>query len=46
MGAQVEYRFPLFWRFGLTTFAGAGDVFGELQDLHLNRIKYSTLKKN
>jgi outer membrane protein assembly factor BamA len=41
MGAQVEYRFPLFWRFGLTTFAGAGDVFGELQDLHLNRIKYS-----
>ncbi len=41
MGAQVEYRFPLFWRFGLTTFAGAGDVFGELNDLHLNRIKYS-----
>lgn len=41
MGAQLEYRFPLFWRFGLTTFAGAGDVFGEFQDLSIPKVKYS-----
>jgi hypothetical protein len=40
-GAQVEYRFPLFWRFGLVTFAGAGDVFSSTADLSMARLKYS-----
>lgn len=39
--SQVEYRFPLFWRFGLATFAGAGDVFSKPQDLSLRNMKYS-----
>lgn len=39
--AQVEYRFPLFWRFGMTTFAGLGDVFGQYSDLKFDRLKYS-----
>jgi outer membrane protein assembly factor BamA len=39
-GAQVEYRFPVYWRFGLTTFAGAGDVFNKTTDLNLNSLKY------
>lgn len=41
LGAQVEYRFPLFWRFGMVTFAGAGDVFRTHSDLSFNKIKYS-----
>jgi hypothetical protein len=40
-GTQLEYRFPLFWRFGLVTFAGAGDVFSKHTDLSLDRLKYS-----
>ena len=40
-GAQLEYRFPLFWRLGLVTFAGAGDVFGKPRDLALSEVKYS-----
>jgi outer membrane protein assembly factor BamA len=39
--SQVEYRFPLFWRLGMTAFAGAGDVFNNFQDLSLSRLKYS-----
>lgn len=38
---QLEYRFPLFWRLGLVTFAGVGDVFNELNDLSLRDAKYS-----
>lgn len=38
---QVEYRFPLFWRFGLVTFAGVGDVFNNVNDLSLGTAKYS-----
>lgn len=38
---QLEYRFPLFWRLGLVTFAGVGDVFNELNDLSLSAAKYS-----
>lgn len=38
---QVEYRFPLFWRLGLVTFAGVGDVFNELNDLSIGAAKYS-----
>jgi hypothetical protein len=41
LGAQVEYRFPLFWRFGMVTFAGAGDVFNKYTDLGMNEVKYS-----
>jgi len=40
-GAQLEYRFPLFWRFGLVTFAGAGDVFRLGSDLSFSNLKYS-----
>ncbi|MFN4298633.1 MAG: BamA/TamA family outer membrane protein [Thermaurantimonas sp.] len=40
-GFQLEYRFPLFWRLGMVTFAGAGDVFKTVSDLSLQRIKYS-----
>jgi hypothetical protein len=41
IGGQVEYRFPLFWRIGAVTFAGAGDVFGKHTDLGTDAIKYS-----
>ncbi len=40
-GAQLEYRFPVVWRLGLVTFAGAGDVFRTLNDFGLNALKYS-----
>lgn len=40
-GTQLEYRFPLFWRLGMVTFAGAGDVFNTTKDLSLSSIKYS-----
>jgi outer membrane protein assembly factor BamA len=39
--SQVEYRFPLFWRFGLIGFAGLGDVFNNLNDLSIRTTKYS-----
>ncbi len=38
---QLEYRFPLFWRLGLVTFAGAGDVFNDLTDWSWRTTKYS-----
>jgi hypothetical protein len=41
VGTQIEYRFPLFWRFGMTTFAGVGDVFSNTNDLKLQHLKYS-----
>jgi hypothetical protein len=41
IGTQLEYRFPLFWRFGMTTFAGIGDVFERPQDLSWRNTKYS-----
>ncbi len=40
-GMQVEYRFPVWWRFGAVVFAGAGDVMRSPVDLSLNRLKYS-----
>ncbi|MBC7864418.1 MAG: BamA/TamA family outer membrane protein, partial [Bacteroidia bacterium] len=40
-GTQVEYRFPLFWRFGGVAFAGAGDVFKDRKDFGLSSVKYS-----
>lgn len=41
IGAQLEYRFPLFWRFGMVTFAGVGDVFSSHKDLSTETLKYS-----
>lgn len=40
-GAQVEYRFPLFWRFGATVFTGVGEVFSKSADIKINNLKYS-----
>ncbi len=40
-GSQIEYRFPLFWRFGMVTFAGIGDVFRNMRDVNFNTLKYS-----
>ncbi len=40
-GTQVEYRFPLFWRFSMATFTGIGDVFDQFSDLSLEKLKYS-----
>jgi len=37
---QVEFRRPLFWRFGFTVFAGAGDVAYNLNDFTLSEFKY------
>jgi len=41
IATQAEYRFPLFWRFGMVAFAGAGDVFSNTSDLGIKSIKYS-----
>ncbi|HWM85397.1 MAG TPA: BamA/TamA family outer membrane protein [Kofleriaceae bacterium] len=40
-GAQVEYRFPLFWRFGGVAFGGLGRVASELSEFALTDLKYS-----
>lgn len=40
-GVQVEYRFPVWWRFGMVVFAGVGDVFQSPADLSLSSLKYS-----
>jgi hypothetical protein len=41
VGSQVEYRFPLFWRLGMATFAGIGDVFDRPGDVNFSTLKYS-----
>ena len=41
LGTQLEYRFPLFWRLGMTTFTGIGDVFSQPQDLSFQTLKYT-----
>ena len=38
--SQVEYRRPLFWRFGLTLFAGIGDVAFNMADFETSELKY------
>jgi outer membrane protein assembly factor BamA len=40
-GTQLEYRFPLFWRFGMVAFAGVGDVFNQPSDILAKTLKYS-----
>ena len=37
---QLEYRRPLFWRFGMVIFAGAGDVAGDFSDFAISEFKY------
>ena len=39
--AQIEYRFPLFWRIGAAAFAGAGDVYSTPEEVTLPTLKYS-----
>lgn len=41
VGTQVEYRFPLFWRFGMVAFGGVGEVFNSSADVNFNNLKYS-----
>ncbi|WP_439881856.1 BamA/TamA family outer membrane protein [Pontibacter sp. MBLB2868] len=40
-GTQVEYRFPVYRRFGMTAFAGLGDVFDKASDVDFSTLKYS-----
>jgi len=40
-GTQLEYRYPLWWRFGLVHFAGVGDVYNRPSDIGLPTLKYS-----
>ncbi len=41
IGAQIEYRFPLWWRFGMVVFTGVGDVYNTPSDIKLNTLKYT-----
>lgn len=38
--SQVEYRRPLFWRFGMTLFGGIGDVASSYGDFRFKEFKY------
>ncbi|MCX2741757.1 BamA/TamA family outer membrane protein [Pontibacter anaerobius] len=40
-GAQLEYRFPLYRRFGLAAFTGIGDVFNHTSEVSFSKLKYS-----
>jgi len=39
LAVQLEYRIPIFWRFGGAVFAGAGDVAPDLARFSLNQVK-------
>lgn len=41
LAGQVEYRFPIVWRFIGVAFAGVGEVAHELNDLTLKDLRYS-----
>lgn len=41
LAAQVEYRMPVWWRFGLVGFAGFGDVASKITDFEPARFKHS-----
>lgn len=41
IGGQLEYRFPVWRRFGMVTFAGLGDVFSNPSDLSWQTVKFS-----
>ncbi len=36
---QGEYRFPVFWRFGLTIFGGIGEAFSQIDSFSMNGLK-------
>lgn len=40
--AQVEYRMPVWWKFGSTFFASIGEVANQVKDLKISELKYST----
>jgi len=39
-GTQVEYRFPIYWRFLGAVFAAAGDVGDKMEDFRIEDFKY------
>lgn len=39
---QAEYRMPLFWRLGLVSFLGFGDVAHRVTEFRWSHLKYST----
>lgn len=39
MAFQAEYRLPVYWVFGLTTFASLGDVAGRIDEFNLRNFK-------
>jgi len=41
IGSQLEYRFTLFWRIGMVSFIGIGDVFNSVSDITTSTLKYS-----
>lgn len=41
LAAQLEYRFPIWWRFIGVAFTGVGDVAHTFNDFALNDLKYS-----
>ncbi len=41
VGGQLEYRFPLFWRFGMVVFGGAGEVYHQPDEIRFDQLKYS-----
>lgn len=41
IAAQVEYRFPIYWRFIGAAFAGLGDVADEFNSFQTKNLKYS-----
>ncbi len=41
VASQVEYRMPVWWRFGLVGFAGVGNVANQLGDMKITRMKPS-----
>jgi len=41
VAAQVEYRYPIWKRFGGVVFTGIGDVFGKTSDLKFDLLKYT-----
>jgi outer membrane protein assembly factor BamA len=41
LAAQLEYRFPVYWRFGGVAFASAGEVAGGLGDFSLEHTRFA-----
>jgi hypothetical protein len=41
LAAQVEYRMPLFWRFGAVAFAGAGQTSHTLSEARVSPVRFA-----